>query len=83
MSETKAVFAERATQSFKHIIHRYIENHGEKLILKLTKFVSTMNCRVSTSIGKSPRVIENFLSFLILNNKPLTNHKKPKFKFGE
>ena len=30
MSETKAAFAERAIQSLKHIIYRYIEDHGKK-----------------------------------------------------
>ena len=29
MSETKAKFAERAFQFLKHIIYRYIEDHGE------------------------------------------------------
>ena len=47
MSETKAAFAERAIQSLKHIIYRYIEDHGEKFIHKLPQFVSTMNCRVN------------------------------------
>ena len=28
MSETKAAFAERAVQSLKHIIYRYIEDHA-------------------------------------------------------
>ena len=32
MSETKAAFAERAIQLLKHIIYRYIEDHGEKFI---------------------------------------------------
>ena len=47
MSETKAAFAERAIQSLKHIIYRYIEDHGEKFINKLPQFVSTMNCRIN------------------------------------
>ena len=34
MSETKAAFAERAIQSLKHIIYRYIEDHREKFIHK-------------------------------------------------
>ena len=32
MSETKAAFAERAIQSLKHIIYRYIGDHGEKFV---------------------------------------------------
>ena len=58
MSETKAAFAERAIQSLKHIIYRYIEDHGKKFINKLAQFVSTMNCRINRSIGKSPRDVQ-------------------------
>ena len=45
MSETKAAFAERAIQSLKHIIYRYIEDLGEKFVPKLQQFVSTLNSR--------------------------------------
>ena len=66
MSEIKAVCAQRATQSFKHIFYRYIEDQGGQIIHKLTKFGSTMSCHVNRSIGKSPRDIKNtdFFSFL-------------------
>ena len=83
MSETKAAFAERAIQSLKHIIYRYIENHGEKFINKLPQFVSTMNCRINRSIGKSPRDIKNTDFLSILYNKPVTRYKKLKFKVGD
>ena len=69
MSETKAAFAERAIQSLKHIIYRYIEDHGEKFINKLPQFVSTMTCRINRSIGKSPRDVKNTDFFSILYNK--------------
>ena len=59
MSETKAAIAERAIQSLKHIIYRYIENHVEKFIHKLPQFVSPMICRVNRSIGKSPRDVKD------------------------
>ena len=55
ISETKAAFAERAVQSLKQILYRYIEDHGEKFIPKLQQFVSTLNCRKSRSSEKSPR----------------------------
>ena len=42
MSETKAAFAERAVQSLKHIIYRYIEDVGEQFIQKRPQFVYTM-----------------------------------------
>ena len=83
MSETKAAFAERAIQSLKHIIYRYIEDHGEKFINKLPQFVSTMNCRINRSIGKSPRDVKNTDFLSILYNKPLTRYKKLKFKVGD
>ena len=82
MSETKAAFAERAIQSLKHIIYRYIENRGEKFINIMPQFVSTMNCRINRSIGKSPRDVKNTDFLLILYNKPLTRYKKLKFKVG-
>ena len=83
MSETKAAFAERAIQSLKHNIYRYIEGHGEKFINKLPQFVSTMNCRINRSIGKSPRDVKNTDFLSILYNKPLTRCKKLKFKVGD
>ena len=55
MSETKAATAERAIQSLKHIIYRYIEGHGENFVPELQQFVSTLNCRKNRSIGESPR----------------------------
>ena len=83
MNETNAAFAERAIQSLKHIIYRYIEDHGEKFINKLPQFLSTMNCRINRSIGKSPRDVKNTDFLSILNNKPLTRYKKLKFKVGD
>ena len=70
-------------ESGKHIIYRYIEDHGEKFINKLPQFVSTMNCRINRSIGKSPRDVKNTDFLSILYNKPLTRYKKLKFKVGD
>ena len=83
MSQTKAAFAERAIQSLKQIIYRYIEDHGEKIVPKLQQFVSTLNCRKNRSIGKSPRDMKNsdFLSFLY--NKSFLKYTKPKLKIGD
>ena len=69
MSKTKAAFAERAIQSLKHIIKRYIEDHGKIFVPKLQQFVSTLNCCKNRSIGKSPRDVKNvdFLSILKTN----------------
>ena len=83
MSETKAAFAERAIQSLKHIIFRYIEGHGEKFIPKLQQFVSTLNCRKNRSIGKSPRDMKNSDFLLILYNNSFKKYTKPKIKIGE
>ena len=82
MSETKAAFAERAIQSLKHIIYRYIEDHGEKFIPKLQQFVSTLNCRKNRSIGKSPRDVKNSDFLSILYNKSFKKYTKPKVNFG-
>ena len=81
MSETKAAFAERAIQSLKHIIYRYIEDHGEKIIHKMPQIVSTMNCRVNRSIKKSPGDVKNTGFPSILYNKPLTPFTDEFLKF--
>ena len=72
MGETKTAHAERSIKSKKHIIYRYIEDHGEKFIQKLPQFMSTMNCRVIESIGKSHRDVENTDFLSTLYNKSLT-----------
>ena len=83
MSETKAAFSERAIQSLKHIIYRYIEDHDEKFVPKLQQFVFTLNCRKNRSIGKSPRDVKNSDFLSILYNKSFKKYTKPKFKFGD
>ena len=83
MSETKAAFAERAIQSLKHTIYRYIEDHGEKFIHMLPQFVSIMNCRINRSIGKSPRDVKNTNFLSILYNKHLTRYRKLTIKVGD
>ena len=67
ISETKAVFAERAIQSLKHIVYRYIEAHGEKFVPKLQQFVSTLSCRKNRSIGKSAKDVI-FYQYCITNS---------------
>ena len=42
-----------------------------------------MNCRISRSIEKSPRDVNNTDFLPVLYNKPLTRYKKQKFKFGD
>ena len=83
MSETKAAFAERAIQSLKHIIYRYIEDHGENFVLKLQQFVSTLNCRKNRSIGKFPRDVKNSNFLSIMYNKSFEKYTKPKCKIGD
>ena len=66
MSKTKA--EERAIQSLKHIIHHYIEDHGEKFVPKLQQFVSTLNCRKSINWKISQRCENSdFYQFCITN----------------
>ena len=83
MSETKAGFAERAIESLKHIIYRYIEDHSKKFVHKLQQFVSTLNCRKNLSIGKSPRDVKNSDFLSMLYNKSFKKYTKPKFKIGD
>ena len=83
MSEINAAFAERAIQSLKHIIYRYIEDHGKKFIHKLPQFVSRMNCRINRSFRKSPGDVKNTDFLSIFFNKPLKKYKKLKFKVGD
>ena len=83
MSETKAAFAERAIQSLKHVINRYIEDHGEKFVRKLQQFVSTLNCRKHRSNRKSPRDVKNSDFLSILYNKSIKNYTEPKLKIGD
>ena len=83
MSETKVAFAERAIQSLKHIIYRYIEDYGENFIHKLPQLESTMNCLVNRSIEKSTGDVKNTDFLSVLYSKPLTRFKKLKFKVGD
>ena len=80
MNETKAAFAGRAIHSLKHINDRFIENHGEHFDHNLPQFLSTINCRVSRSIGKSPRDVNKTDFFSTLINKPLTTYKNQNSK---
>ena len=70
ISETKAAFAERAIQSLKHLIYRYIGDHGEKTLPKLQQLVSTRNCPKYQSTGKSPSYVKkyDFYQFCIKKN---------------
>ena len=81
MSETKAAFAERAIQSLKKILYRYMEDNGYKYIHKLTQFVTTLNSRRNCSIDLISKNLKNYNS--ILYSKPLRDFLKPKFKIGD
>ena len=83
MSETKAVFAERAIQSLKHIKYRYIEDHGEQFVPKLQQFISSLICRKIRSIGKSPRDVKNSEFLSILYKKSFMKYTKPNFENGD
>ena len=74
MSETKAAIAERAIQSLKHIMYRYIEDHGENFVPKLQQLVSTLNYRKNRSIGKSPRDVKKSDFLSIFYNKSFMKH---------
>ena len=67
-------------QHLKHIIYRHIKDHGEKFINKLPQFVSSRNCRVYISIGKSTRDVKKTNFHSIGYHKSLTRYFKPKIK---
>ena len=66
----KSAFAERAVQSLKHVMYRYIEDHGDKIVPSLQQIVSSLNCRKSPSNGKSPREVKDsdFVSIFFITN---------------
>ena len=55
----KAAVAERAIRSLKNIIYRYMEENGDKYVLKMNSFDNTMITRVNRSIGKCPKNVKN------------------------
>ena len=83
ISETKAAFAERAIQSLKHLIYRYIGDHGEKTLPKLQQLVSTMNCRKHQPIGKSPSYVKkDDFNQICIKKKLFIKLIQPNFKIG-
>ena len=50
MSETKAAFAERTSQSLKNKLHRYMEDYGYKYNHKLSQFVTALISKKNCSI---------------------------------
>ena len=83
MSETKAAFAVRAIQSFKHNIYDNIESHGGKFVPKVQLFVSTLNYRKSRSIEVSLRVVKKCDFLSVLYNKLFMKYTKLKFKIRD
>ena len=67
VSERKAAFVERAIQSLKHIMYRFIENLGKKSCSKLQQFFSALNCRKNPSFEKSPK--HNFVEFFCVTTR--------------
>ena len=71
MSETKAAFAERTIRSLKNIFYRYMEDNSYKYILKLTRFVTTLNSGRNCSTVLIPKNVKNSDFLSILYSKPL------------
>ncbi len=83
-SDKKAAYAEKAIQSLKNILYRYLEERNTwKYHTKLQSFVKTMNARTNRSIGMAPKDVqkEDMLG-LIYRRLPL-KYRKPKFKAGD
>ena len=68
MSEIRAGFAERAIQSFKHIIYRYIEDNGEKFVPKLQQFLSTLNCLKNRQSYMLKDLLHQYMHCSIVNH---------------
>ena len=83
MSEAKASFAERTTRSLKNIFHRYMNDNEYKYILKLTQFVTALNCRRNCSIDLIPKNEMNSDFLSILYSKPQREFRKLKFENGD
>ena len=82
-SETKAAFAQRTIRFLKNMLHRYMEDNGDKYIHKLTQFVPTLTSRRNCSIDLIPKNVKNSDFLSILYSKPLREFRKPKLKVGD
>lgn len=88
-SDLKSCYAERAIQSLKNIIARYLEfNETDRYIDKLQTLVNVMNSRVNRNTGKAPAKMTNsdFLRALYKKSNPvvtLKKQKQPKFEIGD
>ena len=83
MSETMAAFAERTIRSMKNIVHRYMEDFGNKYKHKLPQFITPLNSRRNSLIDMRPNTVKNCDFMSILCSKPLREFKKPIFKIGD
>ncbi|MEN0051324.1 MAG: transposase family protein [Bacteroidota bacterium] len=86
-SETKAAFAERAIQSLKKLIYKYLELAWTwRYIYKLDDFVLTMNTKINSAIGLAPIDVTNQDFLKVHYNHPrkrsISSHS-PKFKTGD
>ena len=84
-SETKVAFGERAIQTLKVLIYRYLEENDTLTYIKgLQVFVDVINSRINRNIGLAPKDVVNadFLTVMYKRMKPRKN-TKPKFQVGD
>ena len=83
MSATKAAGIEREVRSMKKALYRYVDDHGQKCIQKLSQFLSFLKSTKKCSIDRIPRNVKipEFCPFGTGNNHK--NLEKPKFKSGD
>ena len=67
MSETKFAIAERTIRSLKHILYRYMEDHGYNYIYQVTQFLTTIIFRSTDLIPKNVKSSE-FCPFCTANH---------------
>ena len=80
LSETKALFTERTKWSTKNRLYRYVEDSGFNQNLKLTQFVTILNCTRKFLLDLKAKNIRSsdFLSFLY--STPPREFRTPKSK---
>ena len=86
-SETKASYAERAIQSLKNIMYRYMENmETDRYVDQLGNFVKTINSRFNRSIRKAPEDVKNSDFLRVMyggNDYGMTHTKHPRYQVGD
>ena len=83
MSETTAAFAEIKKRFLKNISYCYMEDYRFEYINKMSHYVTFLTSKKNCSIDLIPKSVKISNCLSILYNKPLGEHKKPKFRVSD